>query len=74
MANKRAESRKEKKLCGSYPCLNCGHPKNQHIEAWAWVDGMDSCMIGPKEPLFHYCTYKADNLSYLEQEYERHNR
>ena len=63
-----------KQKLNNYPCLWCGHPKDQHRSAWDWTDGDDACMISNNDPLFHYCSFKPDNLKYLEKQYEYHNK
>jgi hypothetical protein len=56
----------------NYPCVHCGHPKNMHRAEWAWIDGAAACMISNDSPEYHLCTFKPDNLRFLEEKYE-HN-
>ena len=57
----------------SYPC-ECGHPKNMHKDAWAWLDGAAACMISNESPEYHLCVYRPDNLKFLEEKYVRSNQ
>lgn len=56
-------------MTNNFPC-KCGHPKDQHIEELTWGTWEMYCSVSFGSEVAHVCTFKPDNLKYLEDKFE----